>query len=209
MRFSTLGLLLMACAHRTHGGAEHRFDDAETWAQAFEDPSRDEWQKPDQVIAALGLTPTMKVADIGAATGYFPVRFAKHVNRVYGVDIESAMVAYLQQRAEREGLANLTAVLATSDDAKIPEPVDLITIVDTTHHLQNRPTYFASLKRSLTPSGRVAIIDFKPGSKRGPPDEAKISAENVVAELRQAGFALEARHEFLPDQYFLIFKQGS
>ena len=89
------------------------------------------------------------------------------------------------------------------------EPVDLITIVDTTHHLQNRPTYFAALKRSLTPSGRVAIIDFKPGSKRGPPDEAKISAENVVAELRQAGFALEARHEFLPDQYFLIFKQGS
>jgi len=208
MRFSTgLALVILAagCAHRTH--ADHSFNDADAWAQAFEDPSRDSWQKPDQVVAALNLTPNTKVADIGAATGYFPVRFAAKVNRVYGVDIESAMVEYLQKRAEREGLANLVAVLAISDDPKIPEPVDLITIIDTAHHLENRPAYFAALRRSLTPTGRLAIIDFKMGSKRGPPDEAKVAPEAVEAEARQAGFTLETQHDFLPDQYFVIFKQ--
>lgn len=209
MRLSLLGLLLFAaCAHKPHAKGDHDFDDAEAWARAFEDPARDSWQQPDQVIGALQLTPSLKVADIGAATGYFPIRFAKLANRVYGVDIESAMVEYLQHRAEREGLSNLLAVQATSDDAKIPEPVDLITIVDTYHHIDNRPVYFTNLKRSLTANGRIAIIDFRMGSKRGPPDDAKVAADVVIAELAQAGLTLDAQHEFLTDQYFLIFKKG-
>ncbi len=197
-------VVLTACAHPGHGG-DHHFDDAESWAARFEDPTRDQWQKPDEVIAALHLTPHTKVADIGAATGYFPVRFAKVAERVYGVDIESSMVEYLTHRAERESLTNLTAVLATFDDAKIPQPVDLITVIDTYHHLQNRPAYFTALRASLVPGGRIAIIDFRMGSERGPPAEAKVSAETVIAELKSAGFTLEARHEFLADQYFVVF----
>ena len=197
-------VLLISCAH-SGPVAEHHFDDAEAWAQRFEDPTRDQWQRPDEVIAALQLTPQTKVADIGAATGYFPVRFAKVAARVYGIDIESSMVEYLTHRAERESLNNLTAVLASSDDAKIPEPVQLITIIDTYHHLENRPVYFTALRRSLAPGGRIAIIDFRMGSARGPPAEAKVSAETVIAELKAAGFTLEARHEFLPDQYFVVF----
>ena len=198
-------LFAAACVHQGHT-AERHFDDADAWAQRFEDPSRDEWQKPEQVIAALQLTPQMKLADIGAATGYFPVRFSKVAARVYGVDIESSMVEYLTRRAERESLTNLTAVLATADDAKIPEAVDVITVIDTYHHLQNRPAYFAALRRSLAAGGRIAVIDFRMGSRRGPPDEAKIAAETVIAELKNAGYTLEARHELLPDQYFLIFR---
>ena len=205
MRFlSFLALVLVGCAHRTHG-SDHHFDDAEGWAQRFEDPTRDSWQMPQQVIDALGLTSAMKVADIGAATGYFPVRFAKVAAQVYGVDIESSMVEYLTHRAEREEIKNLTAVLATGDDAKIPQPVDVITIVDTYHHLENRPAYFTALRGSLAPGGRIAIIDFRVGSKRGPPDEVKVAPETVVSELAQAGFTLGTRHDFLPDQYFLIF----
>ncbi len=208
MRFHFGLLLLAACAHKPHEKGNHDFDDAEAWAQRFEDPARDSWQHPDQVITALELNTSLKVADIGAATGYFPVRFAKLANRVYGVDVESAMVEYLKHRAEREGLSNLLAVQATSDDAKIPEPVDLITIVDTYHHIDNRPVYFTNLKRSLTVNGRLAIIDYRMGSKRGPPDEAKVAPEAVIAELAQAGFTLERQHAFLTDQYFLVFKRS-
>lgn len=207
MRVMLVGLFVgsLSCAHHSTHGADQRFDDADAWAARFEDPARDEWQKPDQVIDALGLTPATTVADIGAATGYFPVRFAPRVLRVYGVDIESSMVDYLQRRAEREGLRTLTAVLATSDDAKIPEPVDLITIVDTYHHLENRVAYFTGLRRSLRPNGRIAIIDFRIGSPRGPPDEAKISGKTVIDELTRAGFVLQREHAFLADQFFLIF----
>ena len=197
----------MGCAHHPHAAhGDGHFDDADAWALAFEDPSRDTWQRPDEVIAALGLTLETRIADIGAATGYFPVRFAKLAAKVYGVDIEAAMVDYLTKRAEREGLSNLVAVLGTSTDAKIPQPVDIVTVIDTYHHIENRPAYFAALKRSISPRGRLAIIDLRMGSKRGPPDEAKVPPEQVTSELAEAGYTLETQHGFLADQYFLIFK---
>ncbi len=210
MHFNLLALgctaLIAGCAHRPHTAhGDGHFDDADAWALAFEDPARDDWQKPSEVIAALGLTAQTRIADIGAATGYFPVRFAKVAAMVYGVDIEAAMVEYLTKRAEREGLNNLVAVLGTSTDAKISQPVDIVTVVDTYHHIENRTAYFAALKRSLSPRGHLAIIDFKTNSKLGPPKEMKIAPEQVTRELTEAGYALATQHGFLAEQYFLVF----
>jgi cyclopropane fatty-acyl-phospholipid synthase-like methyltransferase len=198
---------LSGCTASHQHGAHHRFDDAEAWAKSFESPERDAWQKPDQVIAALELQPDMKVADIGAATGYFPVRVARVVpqGHVYGVDIESSMVEYLAHRAQEEGLANLTAVLATVDDPKIPEPVDVVMLVNTYHHIENRPAYFAKLAASLKPGGRLVVIDLKKGNGKGPPDSEKLSPEQVGQELAEAGYQSAGAFSFLPDQYFLVF----
>lgn len=200
------GLLFVGCrtasaAHDHH----HRFDDADAWAARFEDPTRDGWQKPDEVIAALALAEDAKVADIGSATGYFPVRFAKAVPKghVYGMDIESSMVDYLNRRAEREGLANLSSHVAEFADAKIPQPVDLVLMVNTYHHIEGRPAYFTKLAQSLKPGGRLAIIDFTQASKMGPTE--KLPASQVVAELKTAGYSLAQKHEFLPEQFFYVF----
>ena len=129
-----------------HGGhgMQHRFDDAECWARRFESGDRDEWQKPDHVMALLDLAPDARVADIGSATGYFPVRFARAVphGRVYGLDIEPEMVRYLNERAARAGLTNLRSILAATDDPRIPEPVDLIFVCNTYHHIGDRAWYF-------------------------------------------------------------------
>lgn len=203
-------LLFLSCKHDQHdseGHLPHRFDDADAWAARFEDPTRDKWQKPDEVIAALSLPPTAKLADIGSATGYFPVRFAKALpqGRVYGVDVESSMVDYLNKRADREQLTNLSSHLAEFADAKIPEPVDLVLMVNTYHHIEARPVYFAKLKASLKPGGRLAIIDFTRASKMGPEASEKIPADEVEAELKQAGYTLAATHTFLPEQFFLVF----
>jgi len=203
-------LLFLSCKHDQHdseGHLPHRFDDADAWAARFEDPTRDGWQKPDEVIAALALPPTAKVADIGSATGYFPVRFAKALpqGRVYGVDVESSMVDYLNKRADREQLTNLSSHLAEFADAKIPEPVDLVLMVNTYHHIEARPVYFAKLKASLKPGGRIAIIDFTRASKMGPEAAEKVPADEVEAELKQAGFTLAQTHAFLPEQFFLVF----
>lgn len=193
--------------HHASATAQHRFDDAEVWARRFESPDRDGWQKPDEVLAALALAPDALVADIGAGTGYFPVRLAKAAprGRVYGADIEPSMVAWLEARATREGLENLSAVLAAADDAKLPEPVDLILIVDTYHHIEQRPAYFERLAASLRPGGRLAIIDFRKDSPRGPPASEKLTPEAVTSELAQAGYRPAQSFDFLPDQYFLIF----
>lgn len=211
--FRHLACALLGLSACTHGGVQqahtgqHRFDDADAWAKRFESPARDAWQKPDEVIAALALAPGAKVADIGAATGYFPVRLAKAVpqGHVYGVDVESSMVKYLAARAEREGLSNVTAVLAEYDDAKIPEPVDLVLLVNTYHHIDARPAYFKRLQASVRPGGRLAIVDFTRASKMGPPAEHKVPPEQVRAELEQAGWTFERAHDFLPEQFFYVF----
>lgn len=217
MRLLLLTMLtLFACPKRTpdqiaEGHAHHRFDDAETWAQRFEDPSRDAWQKPDEVVAALGLPATAKLADIGSATGYFSVRFAKALSSglVYGVDVESSMVEYLGKRAEAEKLKNLTVVLGAFDDPKLPEPVDCIIVVNTYHHIEDRPAYFAKLKQKLSANGRLVIIDFKKGSKMGPPDAEKIGPEQVTAELAESGYTVASTWAFLPEQFFLAFRPSS
>ena len=187
--------------------AEDRYRDAEKWAAAFESPDRDAWQKPDEVIAALKLPADAKVADIGAGTGYFPVRLAKRVPKgiVYAIDLEPNMVAYVDARAKREGLKNLRGVAASADDPKLPEPVDLVLNVNTYHHLEDRPAYFRRVAKGLRPGGRVAVIDFKPESKMGPPADHKFSEEKIVRELEEAGFRLAERHAFLPEQHFLVF----
>jgi SAM-dependent methyltransferase len=189
----------------------HSFSDAEKWSRIFDDPARDEWQKPDEVIRALQLAPEALVADIGAGTGYFAVRLARAVprGRVYGVDAEPDMVRYLSQRAQREGLANLTAVAAKPADPSLPAPVDLAILVDTYHHVPDRERYFRNLKKSLRLGGRLAIIDFTLDSPVGPPRRARIPADQVKQELARAGYALADEHGFLPNQYFLVFRPAA
>ena len=194
--------------HTSHADhLEHHFDPKES-ALRFDDPARDLWQLPDRVIAALNLKQGQIVADIGAGTGYFSARLAKSeaAPKVYAVDIEPSMVSYLRERAAKEGLKNVTAVQAAADQPNLPEPVDLILIVDTYHHIGDRESYFRKLAKSIKPGGRVAIIDFKPDSPEGPPREFRFPVEKFNSEMSNAGYRLAAQHDFLPRQQFLIFE---
>jgi len=205
-----LALLIAAAfapAQHGHQPMHPRFEDAERWAPVFEDPARDAWQKPDDVIRALALPATARVADIGAATGYFSVRLARALpqGRVYGVDIEPDMTRYLRERAAREGLSNLVAHAGAPDDPRLPERVDLVLVVNAYHHIAARSAYFARLKPALTAGGRVAVIDFRLDSPVGPPRRHRVAPETVQEEMRAAGYRLAERHEFLPHQFFLVF----
>ncbi len=209
-------LILLSCAGLSAGPAvaqsphthEHSFGGAEKWAQVFDDPQRDAWQKPHEVIQALALKPDAVVADIGSGTGYFSARFAHMVpkGRVYGVDTEPDMVKYLAGRAKREGLNNITAVAGAPNDPRLPEKADLIIMVDVFHHVEDRERYFRKLRESLKPGGRIAIIDFRMDSPDGPPKSARIAPDRVKTELNGAGYALVQEHTFLPKQYFLVFR---
>ncbi len=206
-----VALLPAAAIAQTHHTGQHRFNDAEKWAKRFDDPQRDAWQKPREVIDALKLAPDTVIADIGSGTGYFAVRFAQAVpqGRVLGVDTEPGMVKYLNARAQREGLKNIQSINATPGDARLPEKADLIILVDVYHHIDKREAYFKQLQASLKPGGRLAVIDFRLDSPEGPPVSARIAPERVKKELAGAGYALTQEHAFLPNQYFLIFQPGN
>ena len=203
-----VGLMPVPCAAQAPHTHAHSFGGAEHWAKIFDDPERDTWQKPHEVIQALALKPDAVIADIGSGTGYFSARFANMTpkGRVYGVDTEPDMVKYLAERAKREGLKNVTAVAGAPDDPRLPEKADLIILVDVYHHVEDRERYFRNLRKSLKPGGRVAVIDFRMDSPVGPPQRARIAPERVKDELKRAGYALAQEHAFLPNQYFLVFQ---
>ena len=201
-------LLVHAAAAQSPHTHQHSFGDAEKWSHVFDDPERDAWQKPHAVLQALALRPDAVVADLGAGTGYFSARLANMYPKatVYAVDLEPDMVRYLGERAKREGLANLKPVQAAAGDARLPEKVDLVLLVDVYHHIDARERYFRGLSAALRPEGRVAVIDFRLDSPEGPPKASRIAPEQVKAELARAGYALAEEHKFLARQYFLIFK---
>jgi len=187
---------------------QHSFGDAQKWAKVFDDPERDAWQKPHEVIQALALKPDAAVADIGAGTGYFSMRLAHMVpgGRVYAVDLEPDMVKYLAERARREGLKNVTAVQAKAGDPALPGKADLVLLVDVYHHIEDRQRYFRSLLGFLKPGGRVAVIDFRMDAPTGPPKSSRIEPARVKEEMQRAGYVLSQEHGFLPIQYFLVFQ---
>jgi predicted methyltransferase len=116
------------------------------------------------------------------------------------------MVKYLADRAKREGLGNLISLKAAPGGPKLPEKADLVILVDVFHHIERRERYFEKLRASLKPGGRVAIIDFRMDSPEGPPKAARIAPEQVKAEMKKAGYAVDREHGFLPNQYYLVFR---
>jgi ubiquinone/menaquinone biosynthesis C-methylase UbiE len=206
-----LGMVVTAQQHQPPGKPDHmhhRFDDPERYAKSFDDPARAAWQMPSRVIETLALSPNAAVADIGAGTGYFSVRLAKAAPRgtIYAVDIERSMLEHIRKRAIAEGLKNVVTVQASDARPNLPKPVDLAIVVDTYHHLPNRPVYFRELVKSLTSGGRVAIIDFRKDSPEGPPPEFRFEPDQIIGEMKQAGYRLDNRHDFLPRQHFLVFR---
>ena len=85
--------------------------------------------------------------------------------------------------------------------------MDVVLIVDTYHHIANRPAYFAGLRGKLRPGGRLAIVDFRKGAPGGgPPDDFRFTPDQISGELAQAGFVLDQSHDFLPRQLFLVYR---
>jgi predicted methyltransferase len=215
-------LLLAACSqapapadhpHHHHGGPlVHRFENAEQWAKEFDDPARDAWQRPAEVVAALRISPGTTVADVGAGTGYFLPYLSRAVGpkgRVLALDIEPDMVRYMKERAAREGLGNVEPKLVPLDDAQLPAGgVDRVLIVDTWHHIDGRAAYAGRLRAALAPGGAVFVVDFKLDAAHGPPREHRLSAEQVVAELGQGGLSAEVVAVALPEQYVVAGRAG-
>lgn len=192
-------------AHHHH----HRFEDAEAWAEQFDDPSRDAWQRPEAVLDFMGLPEDARVADLGAGTGYFAVRLARRVprGRVLANDVEPDMVRYLGERAAREGLENVIPVQGKPDDPSLPEAVDVAFMCNVAHHIEDRTGYFRKLAARLRPGGRVVVVDFEkdaPDDVPGPPPAMRVASEALVAELEQAGFELvRIDGDILPHQYIV------
>ncbi len=191
--------------------SRHSFEDVEHWTSVFDDPDRDAWQKPAELVRALRLSPGMSVADLGAGTGYLSRYLAAAVGpdgSVLAVDVEPNLVVHLRDRAQKEATHNVTPILGSVDAPRIPaRSVDLALLLDTFHHVDDRIDYARRLKRALRPEGRVAIIEWqKRDLPVGPDMDHKLAREKVLGEMTEAGYVLVEEPTVLPYQYFLVFR---
>ena len=185
--------------------------DSKAYIARLEDPMRDAYQKPQEVVKALNLAEGEVIADIGAGSGYFTFRLAQPVGekgRVYAVDVSPEMIMHLNRRVRDLNVKNVVTILCAPDDPLLAEAsVNRFFICDTWHHINGHAKYLALLKRMLKPGGQVIMVDFKKAKTPiGPPMEMRIDRDDLVREMETNGFQLAAEHTFLEYQYFLIFR---
>src|SRR6202453_3970824 len=173
----------------------------------FEDPGRDKRLQIDRVMDLLGLKAGSTVADIGAGGGWFSVRAARRVGahgRVIAEDINPKGIAYIQQRAQTEHLANIVPLLGTPDDPKLtPDSLDAALMLKVYHEIAHPPLVLANLRAALKPGARFGIID-----RNGNGGDHGLKESIVRDEVEHAGFRQVARSGFTKDDgqdYFLIF----
>ena len=180
--------------------------------QHMNDPSRDGWQKPKDIVEKLAILPGSRVADIGAGGGYFTWYLSGAVGpegTVYAVDIDETGLGIIKKEMVVRGIHNVVVIHAEPGDAKLSESVDLVFSCDTYHHMQDRISYFKSLSRYLKSDGRVAIVDFHPHGFFSGLLGHGTAKEEVRREMEAAGYRRVADFDLIESQHFQIFSRSS
>jgi 2-polyprenyl-3-methyl-5-hydroxy-6-metoxy-1,4-benzoquinol methylase len=187
------------------------FDEAEKYIAFLEKPDRAAWQKPEAVVAALGLKGTETVVDLGAGSGYFafPIAHVLTAGKVVAIDIEPEMIRHIHHKAMAEGVKNIEMGLSKPDDPGVPAGTDLVFVCDVLHHVADRDAWLAKLSSEMKPGARLVLIEFKEGNlPEGPPESAKIPHAELVRLVTAAGLVLDGeKRDLLPYQTFLIFRK--
>ena len=196
--------------HKTHSANEYMHQrPTEELIKQFESPERDAYQQPKKVLDYLGAIENKKIMDIGAGSGYFSVKLAGKGAKVIAADVSDEFQNALRKRIEENNIKNIELRKIPYDSPDLSnEEVDMVLVVNTYHHIEKRSAYFSKVKEGTKPEGELIIIDFfKTEVPVGPPADHKISIDEVIAELKKAGYTnFEINVNLLPYQYIIKAK---
>ena len=170
----------------------------------------DRLRDPDAVVAALGIRPGDRVADLGPGYGHFTLRLALAVapdGICYAVDADAETLDDLRRAAEERGITNLRPVLTSRRRLELPEPVDLLFVSATYHHLHRPVRYFAEARSLLRPGGRVAILESRlEGVAARWMNPHGSVPRRVQAEMSRAGYELVETDDTVHGHWFAVFR---
>lgn len=181
-----------------HGkGRDHGIRTAADWIEVLDHPSRMAWQKPDEVVAALGLRGDELVVEVGSGSGTFTTRLAAVVprGRVIATDVDPDLHAHVAALVETSGLTNVVATLVREDETGIPATADLVFLGNVLHCFPDPAAWLSDVSRTLRPGARIAILEFNKGEHPvGPPDSVKLSRDQLHAAFEAAALGVETAH---------------
>ena len=194
--------------HNRHGSANEHMHKSSVGEliERFESPERDEYQKPDAVLDYLGDISAKTIMDIGAGSGYFSVKLAEMGANVIAADVEEGFLNYIEKRILENDLQNIELRKIPYDSPGLQnEEADMVFLVNTYHHIENRSDYFSKVKSGTKEDGELIIIDFfKTETPVGPPVDHKIAIDVIIAELKEAGYRnFDINVELLPYQFII------
>jgi len=179
----------------------------ENLVERFESPEREDWQRPNEVIAMLGDIKGKTIMDIGAGTGYYAFRLTAKGAKVIAADVDDRFIAYVEKKKERlKDDLIVTRKVDFEDPLLEDEEIHHAIIVNTYHHINNREAYFSKVHKGLKPGGSLMVLDFKKNvGGPGPPKRYRVATDKVQKELKEAGFmSFDVNKELLDGHYVVI-----
>jgi ubiquinone/menaquinone biosynthesis C-methylase UbiE len=181
-----------------------------TGAEWLTRDNREQEERCSLMLTNLGVKRGMNICDMGCGNGFYTLQLAKMTGsegRVYAVDIQAEMLKMLRTRAAEEGLRNITPILSTASDPKLPKgKIDLVLLVDVYHEFSHPEQMLAAMREALSPEGVCALVEFRAEDPNVPiKPEHKMTKEQILKEWPPNGFKLVKEFDGLPWQHLMFF----
>lgn len=184
-------------------------------APVLDDPGRDAWQRPDEVVAALEILPGQRIADVGCGTGYFTLRLLRAAGpggHVLAVDVQQEMLDILRSRLDAEQTTRVTLRRNAPDrPLQATDAVDLVLCANTLYEVDEADAarFVQSMADGLVPGGRLAVLEWLPERTRlGPPLAIRLSPARIRELAAQAGLSPTQELAVVPTHSLLVFTKA-
>jgi FkbM family methyltransferase len=175
----------------------------------LERDERDIEENTSLLLKNLDVKPGMVIADVGAGSGYHSALISKMVGngKVFAVDVEPEMIAYLNKRIKQEKLSRIVPVLSTEQKLSITEnTVDMVLLVDVYHEFSYPYEMALSMLSALKPGGKLVLVEFRSEDPKVPIKTIhKMSLVQAIKEFKAAGFKFVKNIDNLPWQHCMVF----
>ena len=129
-----------------------------------------EWDTPDrieraaEVAAAIGaavpLSGSERVVEVGAGTGLLGLHFASQVEELLLTDPSAGMLEVAAEKVRRAALGNVRTQRFDLTADALPGRFDLLLSLLMLHHVEDTAAALAAMRGLLEPGGRIAVADL-------------------------------------------------
>ncbi len=174
----------------------------------LENPTRIEELKPEVTLKNIGLQENHVLCDIGAGSGVFTLPAARITkNTVYALEINEDMLSIIREKAKQEGITNIEAVKVENDNFDINSgTVDIAILVTVLHEIKNKSVFLTEIKRTLSSTGKIAVIEFhKHTTQMEPPFELRLGKNELMACFEEIEFTACKEFDLGENLYCVVF----